>query len=96
MVEAEKAEAKKAKEAAKTLASLQTKVLKSVKKETGEPVKPNNHYYQNFCKWSNGDEGPTEEEVKAAGGKREWNKAQWERLSKEERAAPDAAWNVIA
>ena len=94
--EAQKAEAKKAKEAAKTLASLQTKVLKSVKKETGEPVKPNNHYYQNFCKWSNGDEGPTEEEVKAAGGKREWNKAQWDKLSKEERAAPDAAWNVTA
>jgi chemotaxis protein histidine kinase CheA len=96
VVEAEKAEAKKAKEAAKTLASLQTKVLKSVKKETGEPVKPNNHYYQNFCKWSNGDEGPTEEEIKAAGGKREWNKMHWDKLSKEERAAPDAVWNVTA
>ena len=94
--DAEKAEAKKAKEAAKTLASLQTKVMKSVKKETGEPVKPNNHFYQNFCKWSNGDEGPSEEEIKAVGGKREWNKGQWEKLSKEERAAPDAAWNVTA
>ena len=92
----EKAEAKKAKDATKTLASLQAKVMKTVKKETGEPVKPNNHFYQNFCKWSNGDEGPSEEEIKAAGGKREWNKGQWEKLSKEERAAPDAAWNVTA
>lgn len=94
--DAEKAEAKKAKETAKTLASLQTKVMKSVKKETGEPVKPNNYFYQNFCKWSNSDEGPTEEEIKAAGGKREWNKEQWDKLSKDERVAPDAPWNVIA
>lgn len=94
--DAEKAETKNAKETAKTLASLQTKVMKSVKKETGEPVKPNNHFYQNFCKWSNSDEGPTEEEIKAAGGKREWNKGQWDKLSKDERAAPDAPWNVIA
>lgn len=94
--DAEKAEAKKAKDAAKTLASLQTKVMKSVKKETGEPVKPNNHFYQNFCKWSNGDEGPTQEDIHAAGGKREWNKGQWDKLSKDERAAPDAPWNVVA
>ena len=94
--DAEKAETKKTKEVTKTLAGLQTKVLKTVKKETGEPAKPNNHFYQNFCKWSNGEEGPTEEDIKAAGGKREWNKAQWDKLPKDERAAPDAPWNVFA
>ena len=94
--DAEKAETKKANDAAKTLASLQTKVLKSVKKENGEVGKPKNLYYQNFCKWSKGADGPSEEDIKAAGGKRAWNKAQWDILSKDERAAPDAPWNVTA
>ena len=94
--DAEKAQTKKTKEVTKTLAGLQTKVLKTVKNETGEPAKPNNHFYQNFCKWSKGEEGPTEEDIKAAGGKRVWNKEQWDKLSKDERAAPDAPWNVIA
>merc|ERR1712146_327983 len=58
------------------------------------PRKPNNHCYQNFCTWSKGEF--TEEDFKAAGGKREWNKAQWSQLWEQERAAPDAPWNDIA
>ena len=58
-------ETKKANDAAKTLASLQTKVLKSVKKENGEVGKPKNLYYQNFCKWSKGAMVSSEEDIKA-------------------------------
>jgi hypothetical protein len=94
--EAKKAETAAAKATMKTLEGLQKATLKSVKRETEGPPKPKNASYQNFCKWSKGDDAPSEEEVLEAGGRRAWLKKAWGELTKEAQNAPDAPWNSIA
>ena len=94
--EAKKAETAAAKATMKTLQGLQKATLKSVKRETEGPPKPKNASYQNFCKWSKGDDAPSEEEVSEAGGRRAWLKQAWGELTKEAQNAPDAPWNSIA
>ena len=87
---------KQAKETAKILTKLQKSTLKHAKKATGEPVKPKNWAYQNFTRYSNGEDGPTDTEISEAGGKREWLKTQWTELTKDQQTADDAPWNVHA
>ena len=87
---------KQAKETAKILTKLQKSTLKHAKKATGEPVKPKNWAYQNFTRYSNGEDGPTDTEISEAGGKREWLKTQWSELTKDQQTADDAPWNVHA
>ena len=94
--EAKKVEKAAAKATMKTLQDLQKATLKSVKRETEGPPKPKNASYQNFCKWSKGDDAPTEEELTEAGGRREWLKKAWSELTKDAQNAPDAPWNSIA
>ena len=94
--EAKKVEKAAAKATMKTLQDLQKATLKSVKRETEGPPKPKNASYQNFCKWSKGDDAPTEEEVTEAGGRRAWLKNAWSELTKDAQNAPDAPWNSIA
>lgn len=94
--EAKKAEIAAAKATMKTLEGLQKVTLKSVKRETEGPPKPKNASYQNFAKWSKGDDAPSEEEVSEAGGRRAWLKQTWAELTKEAQNAPDAPWNSIA
>ena len=93
---AKKVEQAAAKATMKTLEGLQKATLKSVKRETEGPPKPKNASYQNFCKWSKGDDAPSEEEVSEAGGRRAWLKQAWGELTKEAQNAPDAPWNSIA
>ena len=94
--DAKKAEKAAAKATMKTLEDLQKATLKTVKRETEGPPKPKNASYQNFCKWSKGDDAPTEEEVTEAGGRRAWLKNAWSELTKDAQNAPDAPWNSIA
>ena len=96
---AEKAEkdAKKAAEKkAKTLEKLQADAVKHAKREAAGSPKAKNWAYQNFTRWAKGDDGPSEEEISAAGGRRDWLKAEWAVLTKEQQGALDAPWNVIA
>ena len=94
--DAKKAEKAAAKATMKTLEGLQKATLKTVKRETEGPPKPKNASYQNFCKWSKGEDAPTEEEVTEAGGRRAWLKKAWSELTKDAQNAPDAPWNSIA
>ena len=94
--DANKAEKAAAKATMKTLEDLQKATLKTVKRETEGPPKPKNASYQNFCKWSKGEDAPTEEEVTEAGGRRAWLKKAWSELTKDAQNAPDAPWNSIA
>ena len=93
---AEKDSAKKAEKAAKTLEKLQTAVLKNAKKDVAGSPKAKNWAYQNFTRWAQGEDGPSEEEISSAGGRREWLKSEWATLTTEQRGAEDAPWNVIA
>ena len=68
---AQKDAQRKAEKNANTLAKLQLTTLKHAKKEaTGSP-KSKNSVYQNFTKWAKSDDGPSEELINAAGGRRE-------------------------
>ena len=96
--EAEKAEKdalKAAEKAVKTLEKLQGAAVKHAKKEAAGSPKAKNWAYQNFTRWSKGDDGPSEEEISAAGGKRDWLKSEWSLLTREQQGALDAPWNVI-
>jgi len=94
--DAKKAEKAAAKATMKTLEDLQKATLKTVKRETEGPPKPKNASYQNFCKWSKGEDAPSEDEVTEAGGRRAWLKNAWSELTKDAQNAPDAPWNSIA
>jgi hypothetical protein len=92
---AEKDALKAAEKAAKTLEKLQGAAVKHAKKEAAGSPKAKNWAYQNFTRWSKGDDGPSEEEISAAGGKRDWLKSEWSLLTREQQGALDAPWNVI-
>ena len=93
---AEKEALKKAEKDAKALEKLQAAALKHAKKEAVGSPKAKNWAYQNFTRWAKGDDGPSEEEITAAGGRRDWLKAEWATLTKEQQQAVDAPWNVNA
>ena len=93
---AEKDAKKAAEKAAKTLEKLQADAVKHAKREAAGSPKAKNWAYQNFTRWAKGDDGPSEEEISAAGGRRDWLKAEWAVLTKEQQGALDAPWNVIA
>ncbi len=86
---------KKAEKDANTLAKLQLTTLKHAKKEAAGSPKSKNSVYQNFTKWAKSDDGPSEELINAAGGRREWLKTEWASLTKEQKSAVDAPWNII-
>ena len=87
---------RKAEKDANTLAKLQLTTLKHAKKEAAVSPKSKNSSYQNFTKWAKSDDGPSEELINAAGGRREWLKTEWASLTKEQKSAVDAPWNIIA
>ena len=93
---AEKDAVKAAEKAAKTLEKLQVVTLKHAKREAAGSPKAKNWAYQNFTRWAKGEDGPSEEEISAVGGKRDWLKSEWTALTKEQQGAEDAPWNVIA
>tara|TARA_B100001173_G_scaffold224203_1_gene194305 strand:- start:72 stop:659 length:588 start_codon:yes stop_codon:yes gene_type:complete len=92
---AQKDAQKKAAKDANTLAKLQLTTLKHAKKEAADSPKSKNSVYQNFTKWAKSDDGPSEELINAAGGRREWLKTEWASLTKEQKSAVDAPWNII-
>ena len=99
--EAEKTAEKAAKKAAKDEEKAKEKRaqdgLKEIKKQValdaGVVPKAKNSYYLNFIHWAK-DNGPSEETIAAAGGRRTWLKNEWAKLTKSEKEAPDAPWNV--
>lgn len=92
---AEKDSKKKAEKDATTLAKLQLATLKHSKKNITLSPKSKNSTYHNFTKWAKSDDGPSEELINAAGGKREWLKTEWASLTNEQKSAIDAPWNII-
>ena len=93
---AEKEAHKKAEKDAKALEKLQAAALKHAKREAVGSPKAKNWAFQNFTRWAKGDDGPSEEEISAAGGRRDWLKTEWATLTKEQQQAVDAPWNVNA
>ena len=69
-----------------------TKVKKSTKTQSS---------YKNYSIWTNGIKGqdnagsgaPTQQQLDACGGRREWKKIQWGILTKEQKDDPTAPWN---
>ena len=69
-----------------------TKVTKSTKTQSS---------YKNYSIWTNGIKGqdnagsgaPTQQQLDACGGRREWKKIQWGILTKEQKDDPTAPWN---
>ena len=69
-----------------------TKVTKSTKTQSS---------YKNYSIWTNGIKGqdnagsgaPTQQQLDACGGRREWKKIQWGILTKEQKDDPHAPWN---
>ena len=71
------------------LTSLGKETFKNIKNEL--PKKAKNLSFQKFCKW-NKVEGITSDDLKSMGGKREWNKQEWAKLSKEQKNDPNSPW----
>ena len=94
---AEKDAVKKARKDSKTLEKLQLAAVKNVRREAVWVThKAKNWAYQNFTRWAKGDDGPSDEEISAAGGRQDWLSSEWAELTKEQQGAQDAPWNVIA
>ena len=97
----EKLTAKQKDQTPKTLKSLQSIIMRGVKKEakTNKPKAPS---FNNYSSWTSGIKGqdnacpgaPTQEELDSCGGRREWKKIEWAKLTKEQKDDPDAPWNT--
>ena len=83
---AEKAKEKRAKDGLR-------EIKKQVALDAGVLPKPKNSYYLNFNHWSK-ENGPSAEALEAAGGRQAWLKTEWSKLTKSEKEAVDAPWNV--
>ena len=91
----------KANDYEKTRESLQAIIMRGVRKQakTNKPKAPS---FNNYSAWTSGIKGddnagpgaPTQEELDACGGRREWKKIQWAKLTKEEKDSKDAPWNA--
>lgn len=99
--EAEKAAEKAVKDAVKAAEKAKEKLandgLREIKKQValnaGVLPKPKNSHYLNFNHWSK-ENGPSAEALEAAGGRQAWLKTEWSKLTKSEKEAVDAPWNV--
>tara|TARA_Y100000022_G_scaffold184012_1_gene178688 strand:- start:772 stop:1275 length:504 start_codon:yes stop_codon:yes gene_type:complete len=91
----------KANDYEKTRESLQAIIMRGVRKQakTNKPKAPS---FNNYSAWTSGIKGednagpgaPTQEELDACGGRREWKKIEWAKLTKEEKDSKDAPWNA--
>ena len=91
----------KANDYEKTRESLQSIIMRGVRKQakTNKPKAPS---FNNYSAWTSGIKGddnagqgaPTQEELDSCGGRREWKKIEWAKLTKEEKDSKDAPWNA--
>jgi len=106
--EQEKADAKAQKDTEKTKKQEQDEYLKILQDIHGDTPKTKvkkstktKSSYKNYSIWTNGIKGqdnagsgaPTQKELDASGGRREWKKIQWGILTKEQKDLPTAPWN---
>ena len=106
--DAEKAQEKAKKDAEKTKKQEQDEYLKILQGIHGDTPKTKvtkstktQSSYKNYSIWTNGIKGqdnagsgaPTQKELDASGGRREWKKIQWGILTKEQKDDPTAPWN---
>jgi membrane protein involved in colicin uptake len=107
--EQEKADAKAQKDTEKTKKQEQDEYLKILQDIHGDTPKTKvkkstqtkSSSYKNYSIWTNGIKGqdnagsgaPTQKELDAYGGRREWKKIQWGILTKEQKDLPTAPWN---
>ena len=104
----EKADAKAQKDAEKTKKQEQEEYLKILQDIHGDTPKTKvtkstktQSSYKNYSIWTNGIKGqdnagsgaPTQQQLDACGGRREWKKIQWGILTKEQKDDPHAPWN---
>ena len=90
----------KANDYEKTRESLQAIIMRGVRKQakTNKPKAPS---FNNYSSWTSGIKGddnagpgaPTQEELDSCGGRREWKKIEWAKLTKEQKDDSNAPWN---
>ena len=90
----------KANDYEKTRESLQAIIMRGVRKQAGTN-KPKAPSFNNYSSWTSGIKGqdnagpgaPSQEELDSCGGRREWKKIEWAKLTKEQKDDSNAPWN---
>ena len=91
----------KANDYEKSRGCLQAIIMRGVRKQAGTN-KPKAPSFNNYSSWTSGIKGqdnacpgaPSQEELDSCGGRREWKKIEWAKLTKEQKDAPNAPWNT--